>query len=138
MDNRMDQDDRERIDETPPVSQGGQPSRNEPPAGTRYTERPPGYRTVTVIKKREKAPAQSSQTAWRWIWLIVALGAIVVIYLLLNNAIHELAGVNHSIQDQTGAIKEQNQILSGIKDSMNNLIVAIKDAVNSILLAITG
>jgi hypothetical protein len=138
MDNRMDQDERQRIDETPQVGQDVQPSRNEPPAGTRYANRPPGYRTVTVIKTREKAPAPSSQTAWRWIWLIVALGAIVVIYMLLNNAIHELAGVNHSIQDQTGAIREQNQILSGIKDSMNNLIVAIKDAVNSILLAITG
>jgi hypothetical protein len=138
MDNRMDQDERERINETPPVSRGGQPSRNEPPAGTRYENRPPGYRTVTVIKTRERAPAPRSQASWRWIWLIVALGAIVVIYLLLNNVIHELAGVNHSIQDQTGAIRDQNQILSGIKDSVNNLIVAIKDAVNSILLAITG
>jgi hypothetical protein len=136
MNNRTDQDDRERMDDIPPADRVGQPPRNQPTAGTRYAERHPGYRTVTIIKTKEKA--SSSQTVWRWIWLLVALGAIVVIYLLLSSAIHELAGVNHSIQDQTGAIREQNQILSGIKDSVNSLILAIKDAVNSILLAITG
>jgi ABC-type Fe3+ transport system permease subunit len=136
MDNRMDQDDRERTDEISQVGRDERPLRSEPSVGTRRASRSPGYRTVTVIRTTEKA--SSSQTAWRWIWLMVALVAIVVIYVLLSNAIHELAGVNHSIQDQTGAIREQNQILSGIKDSMNSLILAIKDAVNSILLAITG
>ncbi|OLO26545.1 hypothetical protein BTR23_22910 [Alkalihalophilus pseudofirmus] len=73
-----------------------------------------------------------------WLWLLVALIGIVVLFFGFSSLIEEIGKMNESLQGQTNAINEQNDVLHSIREGINDMTVAIRDAFTTIKNSIQG
>lgn len=71
---------------------------------------------------REKHNTKKPWYNQGWLWLIVSVVALGTFIFLFQGLIDQLAQLTQATEDQTDAIQEQNQLLSGIQESMNQLI----------------
>lgn len=88
---------------------------------------------------REQRSARTTKKPWYnqgWMWLIVVVVVMGVFFFLFQGLIEQLNQLTQATQEQTEAIEEQNQVLSGIKEKMNDLIVELNRIASDVIQAI--
>ncbi|QHE54020.1 hypothetical protein [Pontibacillus sp. HMF3514] len=88
---------------------------------------------------REQRSKKSYKKPWYnqgWMWLIVVIITLGVFIFLFQGLIDQLSQLTQATQEQTDAVQEQNQILSGIKEKMNELMVELNRVASDVVQAI--
>lgn len=88
---------------------------------------------------QEKRSKKNYKNPWYnqgWVWLIVAIISLGVFFFLFQGLIDQLSQLTQATQEQTDAVQEQNQILSGIKEKMNKLMVELNRVASDVVQAI--
>jgi hypothetical protein len=84
----------------------------------------------------EQMPSQSrsdqagrSRNPQGWVWMVVAVIAIVIICIGFYSLTGQTARINGSVQDQTSAIREQTGVLGSIRDNLSAISQSIREAI---------
>lgn len=69
----------------------------------------------------------------RWLVALAIIAGVFVIGWALSGLTQEVAGVNKSIQAQTGVLQEQNDILTGLEAELKSLTDTVSDGFNRLI-----
>jgi cell division protein FtsL len=78
------------------------------------------------IRSVQPTTSRSSQS---WVWIVIAVVAIIVICIGLYSLTGQTAKLNGSVQEQTTAIKEQTGVLGSIRDGISSMVKSIQEAI---------
>jgi cell division protein FtsL len=82
----------------------------------------------------EQAPVRSerptaSRSTHGWVWMVIAVVAIIVICIGFYSLTGQTAKLNGSVQEQTSAIREQTGVLGSIRDGISSIAKSIQEAI---------
>jgi hypothetical protein len=92
------------------------------------------YRVIHIPRARKHQPQRWYQRGW--LWLIVAVAAIIVLFLGLQAVAQGLNGVSGAIEEQTAVMEEQNGILDRIGLQLGQITAAISQGFQSLIAAL--
>jgi hypothetical protein len=84
----------------------------------------------------EQMPSQTpsdkavrSRNPQGWVWMVIAIIAIVIICIGFYSLTGQTAKINGSVQDQTSAIRDQTGVLGSIRDNLSAISQSIREAI---------
>jgi hypothetical protein len=73
--------------------------------------------------------AVRNRSSHGWVWMVIALIAIVIVFIGFYSLTGQTARINGSIQDNTAAIKDQTGVLGSIRDTLSSISQSIREAI---------
>ncbi|SEC24681.1 hypothetical protein [Paenibacillus sp. GP183] len=80
----------------------------------------------TLSRSDQAARTRSSHG---WVWMVIAIIAIVIVFIGFYSLTGQTARINGSIQDNTAAVREQTGVLGSIRDSLSSISQSIREAI---------
>jgi hypothetical protein len=86
------------------------------------------------IQQTPDTPLRSDQavrtrSSHGWVWMVIAIIAIVIVFIGFYSLTGQTARINGSIQDNTAAIRDQTGVLGSIRDTLSSISQSIREAI---------
>jgi hypothetical protein len=86
------------------------------------------------IQQNPDTPLRSDQavrtrSSYGWVWFVIAIIAIVIVFIGFYSLTGQTARINGSIQDNTAAVREQTGVLGSIRDTLSSISQSIREAI---------
>jgi hypothetical protein len=79
-----------------------------------------------TLRSDQAVRTRSSQG---WVWMVIAVIAIVILFIGFYSLTGQTAKINGSVQDNTAAIRDQTGVLGSIRDSLSSISQSIREAI---------
>jgi hypothetical protein len=73
--------------------------------------------------------AVRTRSSQGWVWMVIAIIAIVIVFIGFYSLTGQTAKINGSIQDNTAAVRDQTGVLGSIRDSLSSISQSIREAI---------
>jgi cell division protein FtsL len=73
--------------------------------------------------------AVRTRSSHGWVWMVIAIVAIIIVFIGFYSLTGQTARINGSIQDNTAAIRDQTGVLGSIRDSLSAISQSIREAI---------
>jgi hypothetical protein len=73
--------------------------------------------------------AVRTRNSYGWVWMVIALVAIVIVFIGFYSLTGQTARINGSIQDNTAAVRDQTGVLGSIRDTLSSISQSIREAI---------
>jgi hypothetical protein len=73
--------------------------------------------------------AVRTRSSHGWAWMVIAIVAIIIVFIGFYSLTGQTARINGSVQDNTAAIRDQTGVLGSIRDSLSSISQSIREAI---------